>query len=83
MDNGNKIELAIKVILYLIFAVSLITGANVLFGGGQSLPGVVHVEATVDNELRFFSVFWLAYGVFCCWVARNLLKNTNLCLLLQ
>ncbi|KZZ14243.1 hypothetical protein A3765_26905 [Oleiphilus sp. HI0130] len=30
------------------------------------------VEATVDNELRFFSVYWIAFGVFCFWVARNL-----------
>lgn len=71
----SKLESSIKVILYLIFTVSLITGINVLVGGGHSLPGVINVEATVDNELRFFSVFWLAYGSFCFWVARNLPKE--------
>ena len=75
MNNGNKIESTLKVILYLIFAVSLLTGMNVLIGGALSLPEVSDVEATVDNELRFFSVFWLAYGGFCFWVARNLSKE--------
>ena len=75
MDNRDKIEPIIKVILYLIFVVSFITGLNVLLGGALSLPEVSNVEATVDNEIRFFSVFWLAYGCFCFWVARNLLKE--------
>lgn len=75
MNNGNKFESAIKIILYSIFAVSLITGMNVLLGGALALPEVSNVEATVDNELRFFSVFWLAYGGFCFWVARNLSKE--------
>ncbi len=42
------------------------TGLNVLIGGAPAIPGAVPgTEATVDNELRFFSVFWLAYGGFC------------------
>ena len=40
MKNGNRVESSIKVILYLIFAVSIITGMNVLIGGGLSLPEV-------------------------------------------
>ncbi len=49
------------------------TGLNVLIGGAPAIPGAVPgTEATVDNELRFFSVFWLAYGGFCFWVARNI-----------
>mgnify|MGYP000703970763 CR=1 FL=1 len=75
MNNGSKMESSIKVILYLIFAVSLITGINVLIGGALSLPEISNVEATVDNELRFFSIFWMAYGSFCFWVARNLSKE--------
>ncbi len=75
MDNGNRIESTIKVILYLLFVVSLLTGLNVLIGGALSLPEVSNIEATVDNEIRFFSVFWIAYGCFCFWVARNLFRE--------
>jgi hypothetical protein len=62
----------IKYILYAIASVALFTGLNVLIGGAPAIPGATAaVEASVDNELRFFSVFWLAYGAFCFWVARD------------
>ena len=66
-------ESILKYILYAMALVVAITGLNVLFGGAAAIPGAAGgVEATVDNELRFFSVFWLAYGVFCFWVARSI-----------
>jgi len=69
----NKIESVQRGILVSLFIVSLLTGINILFGGAEAVPGVnAHVEASVDSELRFFSVFWLAYGVFCLWVTRNM-----------
>ena len=66
-------ESILKYILYAISLVALVTGLNVLIGGAAAIPGSSGaVEATVDNELRFFSVFWIAYGAFCFWVARNI-----------
>mgnify|MGYP000079568449 CR=1 FL=1 len=66
-------ESTLKYILYLMAVVVAITGLNVLFGGASAIPGSMGgTEATVDNELRFFSVFWLAYGAFCFWIARNI-----------
>ena len=66
-------ESVLKYILYAMALVVAITGFNVLFGGASAIPGSNGgVEATVDNELRFFAVFWLAYGWFCFWVARNI-----------
>jgi uncharacterized protein DUF4345 len=66
-------ESILKYLLYAIAVVALVTGANVLIGGAAAVPGSLgSVEATVDNELRFFSVYWVAYGAFCFWVARNL-----------
>jgi len=68
-----RMESTLKYLLYAISAVALITGANVLIGGADAVPGSSGpVEATVDNELRFFSVYWVAFGVFCFWVARNI-----------
>jgi hypothetical protein len=66
-------ESTLKYILYAIALAVAITGFNVLFGGASAITGSTGVaETTVDNELRFFSVFWLAYGAFCFWVARNI-----------
>lgn len=66
-------EITLKFILYAIALVAAITGLNVLFGGASAISGATGgAEATVDNELRFFSVFWIAYGVFSFWVARDI-----------
>lgn len=66
-------ESALKYILFVMALVTAITGLNVLFGGASAIPGAAGgAEATIDNELRFFAVFWLAYGGFCFWVARNI-----------
>jgi len=66
-------ESTLKYILYAIALVALGTGLNVLIGGASAIPGATGgVEPTVDNELRFFSMFWVAYGAFCFWVARNI-----------
>jgi hypothetical protein len=54
-------------------SVALLTGLYVIIGGAAAIPGAtIAVETSVDNELRFFAVFWLAYGGFCLWVARNI-----------
>lgn len=69
-------EAILKVTLYIIALVALATGLNVLIGGAGSIPGAsTGAEAAVDNELRFFSIFWIAYGGFCLWVARNIAEN--------
>ncbi len=71
-------ESTLKYILYTIFLVSLITGLNILIGGSLSVPGAtIGAQAQIDNELRFFSMFWVAYGGFCFWVARNIGERIN------
>ena len=78
MDVGNtKGLLAVKVILNAICLISVLSGLNVIFGGAMAIPGVSAVEASIDNELRFFAVYWLAYGVFSFWVTRNLSERYN------
>ncbi|NRB40463.1 MAG: DUF4345 domain-containing protein [Pseudomonadales bacterium] len=66
-------ESILKYILYTLFVVCLLTGLNILIGGALSVPGAtIGVQAQIDNELRFFSMFWLAYGGFCLWVGRDI-----------
>ena len=69
-------ELTLKYILFTIFVVSLVTGLNILIGGTLAVPGAtIEAQAHIDNELRFFSMFWVAYGGLCFWVGRNIHKR--------
>lgn len=72
-----KMKLA-RICLYIIFIVSLLTGIGDLLGGAASIPGAsaTTIAASVDSELRCLSIFWLAFGIFCFWVARNI-KTQN------
>ena len=71
-------ESTLKYILYTISLVALATGLNVLIGGAAAIPGASGgVEAVVDNELRFFSMFWVAYGGFCFWAGMNINERNH------
>lgn len=66
-------KLTLQCSLYLILIIALFTGINALIGGASNIPGATIVAgAAIDSELRCLSIFWIAYGVFCFWVARNL-----------
>ncbi len=46
------------------------------FAMGESLQAdPATISPTIDNELRFYSIFWLSYGVLALWVARNMLAR--------
>ena len=58
--------------------VALATGLNVLIGGASAIPGASGgAEAIIDNELRFFSIFWGAYGGFCFWTGMNINERNH------
>lgn len=42
-------------------AYGVLTGSGGIVGGEQASP-------TVESELRYFTVFWIAYGVAALWV---------------
>lgn len=65
-------------ILGLLTLLAFVTGAMMLLRGGKSLPGVDDVPATVDNELRFYSAYWIGYGALCAWTATELAKHARL-----
>ena len=65
-----------KILRWILLAIALvafITGLNVILGGSASVPGATDGASAVhDNEMRFFAVFWVGYGVFSFWVSRDL-----------
>lgn len=38
-------------------------------------PDPAMISPTLDNEFRFYAVFWFSYGVILLWVARNILAQ--------
>ncbi|MEQ3694021.1 MAG: DUF4345 domain-containing protein [Thalassolituus sp.] len=59
--------------LIVIGLVALITGVNVILGGSASVPGASSAASAVhDNEMRFFAVYWVGFGIFSFWVSRDL-----------
>lgn len=50
-------------------AIAIATGLLVVVSGSGGLPGENPASATVDNELRFFAAFWIAYGIVAIRVA--------------
>ena len=72
---ANKV---LRFVLSAIAVVALLTGINVLVGGASAVPGAGEpLDPAVDNELRFFSVFWVAYGAFSFWVAKNIKQQMH------
>ncbi len=71
--NANS---SLKLLMYLIGVVAVITGANIVIQGVSGIPdsGLI-VQASVDNELRFMAVFWVAFGCFAALQAKAPCEN--------
>jgi uncharacterized membrane protein HdeD (DUF308 family) len=71
--NGETI---IRYLLVGIFLVATATGLNIILQGisGIPEPGLIS-QASVDNELRFMSVFWVSFGVYCLTISKSVREN--------
>ena len=69
-------DVILRYLLIGIFLVATATGLNVIFQGIAGIPesGLI-TQASVDNELRFMAVFWVAFGVYCLMLSRNIYEN--------
>jgi len=69
-------DVILRYLLIGIFLVATATGLNVIFQGIAGIPesGLI-TQASVDNELRFMAVFWVAFGVYCLMLSRNVYEN--------
>ena len=62
---------------YFFAAIAFVTGTLALTLGLGLVPDAQVIEASSDNEFRFFSAFWLGYGGLCLWVARDISARKN------
>lgn len=54
-----------------------------IFAGASSIIGANTPNATLDGDLRFSMVLFLAYGIACVWAARDLDRHAGLIHLLM
>jgi hypothetical protein len=50
-------------------------GATALLGSA-SLPSSGEVTASIESELRFYSVWWIGAGLFLAWLAPRVAERT-------
>ena len=75
-----RAESVIRCLLIGICMVATGTGLNIILQGVSGIPesGLIS-QASVDNELRFMTVFWIAFGVYCYSISKNVNENrTNI-----
>ena len=65
-------SIPLKIMLWIIFLIVMGVGLIIFLGGAEAFPGMGAVSPSVDSELRFFAAFWMGYGIFTFWVARDL-----------
>jgi hypothetical protein len=58
-------------LLYLSGFVATSAGLHTLIGGGKSFPPWRQADAMVESEIRFYSAFYVAYGLLAFRTARR------------
>lgn len=59
---------ALRWVLGALGLLSVVTGLLAVTGGPAGMLDGQSTTSTVDSEVRFFAVYWLAYGVLLLWV---------------
>ena len=67
----DKPQRRLRGLLYLGGAVATSSGLHTLLGGGRSFPPWRQADAMVESELRFYSAFYVAYGLLVFHTARR------------
>jgi hypothetical protein len=69
---------ALSALLLVAGAVPIVTGVFTVLTGAGGIPGENETSASVESELRFFAVFWIAYGATVIWTAPRAARETTL-----
>jgi hypothetical protein len=63
--------------LYVLGAIPILAGAATVILGSESIPAAGDLNANVESELRFYSVWWIGAGLFIWWLAPQVLQRTR------
>lgn len=68
---------AFRGLVYVWGGIATAAGLVTVFTGADSLIGQDLADATVENELRFYAAFYIAYGLVLLWVAPRADRETT------
>ncbi len=69
--SDDRPQRRLRRLLYLGGIVATSAGLHTLLGGGKSFPPWRQAGAAVESELRFYSAFYVAYGLLALRTARR------------
>jgi len=64
-------------LLYVLGTVAIVAGAWTVVAGSESIPSAGDLNANVESELRFYSVWWIGAGLFLWWLAPRVRERTS------
>jgi hypothetical protein len=63
--------------LYVLAVIPVVAGAATMLLGADSIPDSGPPTASMESELRFYSVWWIGAGVFIAWLAPRIEERTR------
>ena len=63
--------------LYVLAVIPIVAGASTVVLGSGSVPASGEPSASVESELRFYSVWWIGAGLFLLWLAPQIEERTR------
>lgn len=61
--TDSQLRKLLQVFLVLLGSLAIVAGLFTILTGTSGMPGDSSATPNVESELRFYSVFWSAYGV--------------------
>lgn len=63
---------ALRRTLLALSVIPIVAGSATVLLGGGSVPASGTPTASIESELRFYSVWWIGAGLFIIWIANRL-----------
>jgi uncharacterized protein DUF4345 len=73
-----RLQGLLRVVLLLLGTVAVVAGFFTAATGTSGMPGDSSATPNVESELRFYAVFWSAFGVLALLAARSPERQTSL-----
>jgi len=63
--------------LYVLAVIPVVAGGATALLGSASIPSSGEPTASIESELRFYSVWWIGAGLFLAWLAPRVAERTR------
>lgn len=62
----------LQAVLWTSVTIMFVVGAQLLVMGASAVPDAGSFSASMDSEIRFLAIFWLAYASVILWTVLNI-----------